>query len=50
MNKLRENEETARVFVPEDQLSMAIGQDGQIARLAAKLTGYRIEVESFRRI
>ncbi len=36
---------TAHVKAPEDQLSMAIGKDGQNVRLAAKLTGYRIEVE-----
>jgi len=36
---------TAKVRVPEDQLSYAIGRDGQNARLAAKLTNIRIEVE-----
>lgn len=35
----------ATVRAPEDQLSMAIGKDGQNVRLTAKLTGYRIEVE-----
>jgi len=35
---------TAKVLAPEDQLSMAIGKDGQNVRLTAKLTGYRIEV------
>jgi N utilization substance protein A len=35
----------ARVLAPEDQLSMAIGKDGQNVRLTAKLTGFRIEVE-----
>jgi len=35
----------AKVKAPEDQLSLAIGKDGQNARLSAKLTGYRIEVE-----
>jgi len=35
----------AKVTAPEDQLSLAIGRDGQNVRLAAKLTGYRIEVE-----
>lgn len=33
------------VIAPEDQLSLAIGKDGQNVRLASKLTGYRIEVE-----
>ncbi len=35
----------AKVKAPEDQLSMAIGKDGQNVRLTAKLTGFRIEVE-----
>lgn len=35
---------TAKVAAPEDQLSMAIGKDGQNVRLTAKLTGFRIEV------
>jgi len=36
----------ARVFVPEDQLSLAIGKGGQNVRLAAKLTGWKIDVRS----
>ena len=36
----------ASVTVPENQLSLAIGKDGQNARLAAKLTGYRIDIKS----
>lgn len=46
---LSENEEdlnTATVVVPEDQLSLAIGSNGQNARLAAKLTGWRIDIKS----
>ena len=39
----------ARVYVPEDQLSLAIGKNGQNVRLAAKLTGWRIDVRSFSR-
>lgn len=35
----------ARVKAPEDQLSLAIGRDGQNARLAAKLTGWKIEIK-----
>ncbi|MDD3032665.1 MAG: transcription termination/antitermination protein NusA, partial [Candidatus Pacebacteria bacterium] len=35
---------TALAIVPEDQLSLAIGKDGQNVRLAAKLTGWRIDV------
>lgn len=37
---------TATVVVPEDQLSLAIGKEGQNARLAAKLTGWRIDILS----
>lgn len=37
---------TATVIVPEDQLSLAIGKEGQNARLAAKLTGWRIDIKS----
>ncbi|HEY5984596.1 MAG TPA: transcription termination factor NusA [Anaerolineales bacterium] len=37
---------TATVVVMEDQLSLAIGRDGQNARLAAKLTGWRIDIKS----
>lgn len=36
----------ARVFVPEDQLSIAIGKNGQNVRLASKLTGYEIDIEA----
>ncbi len=37
---------TALVIVPDDQLSLAIGREGQNARLAAKLTGWRIDIKS----
>ena len=43
---LNEAEKTATVVVMEDQLSLAIGRDGQNARLAAKLTGWRIDIKS----
>jgi N utilization substance protein A len=43
---LNKKEETALVEAPEDQLSLAIGKDGQNVRLASKLTGWRIEIES----
>ncbi|KKU73244.1 MAG: NusA antitermination factor [Candidatus Wolfebacteria bacterium GW2011_GWB1_47_243] len=36
----------AKVIVPEDQLSLAIGKDGQNARLAARLTGWKIDIRS----
>ncbi len=42
--ELRELDHTAIVTVPEKQLSLAIGKDGQNARLAAKLTGWRVDV------
>jgi N utilization substance protein A len=41
-----EGGKTATVVVPEDQLSLAIGRVGQNARLAAKLTGWRIDIKS----
>ena len=37
---------TARVLVPKDHLSLAIGRDGQNARLAAKLTGWRVDIHA----
>lgn len=43
---LTEAEKTATVVVMEDQLSLAIGRDGQNARLAAKLTNWRIDIKS----
>jgi len=43
---LNEKDKTATVVVQEDQLSLAIGRDGQNARLAAKLTGWRIDIKS----
>ena len=39
-------EKSARVIVPDYQLSLAIGKEGQNARLAAKLTGYKIDIKS----
>ena len=41
-----EESKTATVVVPERQLSLAIGKEGQNARLAAKLTGWRIDIKS----
>jgi N utilization substance protein A len=40
------DEKTAKVVVPDDQLSLAIGKEGQNARLAAKLTNYKIDIKS----
>ncbi len=42
----QEDEKTARVIVPDDKLSLAIGKGGQNVRLAAKLTGWKIDVKS----
>jgi N utilization substance protein A len=41
-----EEGKTAIVIVPDDQLSLAIGREGQNARLAAKLTGWRIDIKN----
>lgn len=41
-----ENERVCTVIVPDDQLSLAIGKRGQNARLAAHLTGYKIDIKS----
>ncbi|NLJ90693.1 MAG: transcription termination/antitermination protein NusA [Clostridiales bacterium] len=41
-----EEEKSAKVVVPDYQLSLAIGKEGQNARLAARLTGYRIDIKS----
>jgi len=47
---LSDEGKSCRVIVPDDQLSLAIGKEGQNARLAARLTGYKIDIkpESFR--
>jgi len=45
-SEIDEATKTARVTVVEDQLSLAIGKGGQNVRLAAKLTGYRIDIRS----
>lgn len=46
LNEHAKGAKTATVVVPEDQLSLAIGRDGQNARLAAKLTSWRIDIKS----
>jgi N utilization substance protein A len=40
------DEKTALVVVPDNQLSLAIGKEGQNARLAARLTGFKIDIKS----
>ena len=46
LNDQGADSKTATVVVPDDQLSLAIGKEGQNARLAAKLTGWRIDIKS----
>ena len=43
---VNEAEKVSRVVVPDYQLSLAIGKEGQNARLAAKLTGWKIDIKS----
>ena len=45
--KIDEENKCARVVVPDDKLSLAIGKGGQNVRLAAKLTGWKIDVKAF---
>lgn len=44
--EINETEKSSRVIVPDYQLSLAIGKEGQNARLAAKLTGWKIDIKS----
>jgi N utilization substance protein A len=44
--EVQETEKMSRVVVPDYQLSLAIGKEGQNARLAAKLTGWKIDIKS----
>jgi N utilization substance protein A len=43
---ISDTEKACRVIVPDNQLSLAIGKEGQNARLAAKLTGWKIDIKS----
>ena len=43
--QMAEEGKACRVLVPDDQLSLAIGKEGQNARLAARLTGYKIDIK-----
>ena len=43
--QLLPGQKACRVIVPDDQLSLAIGKEGQNARLAARLTGYKIDIK-----
>ena len=43
--QLAEEGKACRAIVPDDQLSLAIGKEGQNARLAARLTGYKIDIK-----
>ena len=42
---MAEDGKNSRVIVPDSQLSLAIGKEGQNARLAAKLTGFKIDIK-----
>ncbi len=46
MVHINEQEKSSKVVVPDNQLSLAIGKEGQNARLAAKLTGWKIDIKS----
>lgn len=46
MVQINETEKSSKVVVPDNQLSLAIGKEGQNARLAAKLTGWKIDIKS----
>ena len=43
---ISEEEKSAKIVVPDNQLSLAIGKEGQNVRLAAKLTGFKIDIKS----
>ena len=45
---ISDDDKSCRVVVPDNQLSLAIGKEGQNARLAAKLTGWKIDIKSFK--
>lgn len=45
---LSDDDKSCRVVVPDNQLSLAIGKEGQNARLAAKLTGWKIDIKSMK--
>lgn len=45
---LNDDDKNCRVVVPDNQLSLAIGKEGQNARLAARLTGWKIDIKSMR--
>lgn len=47
MVSINEDEHNAKVIVPDEKLSLAIGRSGQNARLAAKLTGWKIDVKPY---
>ncbi len=45
VNILDEEQQHAEVVVPDNQLSLAIGKDGQNVRLAARLTGWKLDIK-----
>lgn len=50
MVNISEDEKTAKVIVPDDKLSLAIGKEGQNVRLAARLTGWKIDVKPLSKV
>ncbi|MDD7457278.1 MAG: transcription termination factor NusA [Clostridia bacterium] len=50
MVNVNEEDKTARVIVPDDKLSLAIGKEGQNVRLAARLTGWKIDVKPLSKV
>ncbi|MBQ2812172.1 MAG: transcription termination/antitermination protein NusA, partial [Clostridia bacterium] len=50
VTKIPDTDRAYRVTVADDQLSLAIGKEGQNARLAAKLTGFKIDIKSSRSV
>ena len=50
MVNVNEEDKTARVVVPDDKLSLAIGREGQNVRLAARLTGWKIDVKPLSKV
>lgn len=47
---LNDDDKNCRVVVPDNQLSLAIGREGQNARLAARLTGWKIDIKSMKQV
>jgi len=48
--KINKKRKETEVLVPDDQLSLAIGKEGQNVRLAAKLTGYKVDIKGAKKV